>query len=153
MSIGNLISSLYALAIALTMLMIMVLVPVMLWTDMSVNMACENAARMAAITQNTTDIENEIQTDLQHSHLPTTMNGQTLFTLTDLQTPSPRLTGFYVDGTPSSTETSVTIQYNLPIPFDRALTLIGGPMIDITLPISRTATVYNEAQYTGVSPG
>lgn len=149
MSIGNLITALYSLLIACVMLMILVLAPLTIWADIALGSVVQNAARVAAVTQDQVQVQNEIALDLQNNNLPTTMNGHTLFALTNIGQPTSNATGFYLTGQPTSEETSVTIQYDLPMPFDKALTLIGGPALNFTIPITRTGTYYNEQQYTG----
>ena len=145
---GTLITTLVSIAVSFAMLVLVVLTPTLVWDQLALMTVAQNAARVAAITQNTQAVQAEIQTDLTAEHLPTTYNGQTLFTLTNLQvTTSP--TGYAVAGGPATTNTSVTITYDAPLPFDRALTLIGGSSLPPTVTMTQTASYYNETQYTG----
>lgn len=114
------------------------------------NSVSHNAARVAAITQDVQSVQAEITNDLTNEHLATTWNGQTLFTITNLQTPTPGSTGYAVQTGNTTPDATVTIQYNVPLPFDRAFSLFGGPVLPITIPVTKQATYYNETQYTGV---
>ena len=145
---SSLITALVSIAVSFAMLVLVVLTPTLVWDQFALMTVAQNAARVAAITQNTQAVQQEIQTDLTAEHLPTTYHGQTLFTLTNLQvTTSP--TGYSVAGGPSTTNTTVTIQYDAPLPFDRALTLFGGSALPATVTMTQTASYFNETQYTG----
>ncbi|MHB1629325.1 MAG: hypothetical protein ACYCVB_13285 [Bacilli bacterium] len=145
----ELITTLFSVAVSFAMVVLVLLAPTMVWAKMQVQMIAQNAARVAAITANPTDVQNQIAVDAQNAKLPMTWNGQTLFSITNLSTPTPGATGFTMAGGNTSPSTTVTIQYNAPLPFDRVLTLIGGPVLPITVPITESASYYNEVQYTG----
>jgi len=146
---SNLITTLFGVEVSFVMAMVVLLAPPITMAWITVHNIVHDAARVAAITQNVTDIQNQIQLDLQDGNLPTTWNGNTLFSVTELTSPTPGATGYIVQTGPTSQDATVTIQYNVPLPFDRALTLIGGPILSATFPITASASYYNETQYTG----
>ncbi|MHB1681242.1 MAG: hypothetical protein ACYCYO_00240 [Bacilli bacterium] len=147
---AGLLTTLFALAVSFMMLVIVTLAPTLLFAKVQLQAVAQNAARMAAITQSTSDVQVEIAQNLQDAHLPVTWQGNTLFVVQNMQTAAGS-TGYAVQTGPTTQETTVTIQYDAPLPFDRALTLVGGPVLNLTLPITETGTYFNETQYTGTS--
>lgn len=111
----------------------------------------QDAARVYAITGDIGATQSEINADLMAAHLPTTWDGQTLVSVTPTMVGSNQ-PGYELDSTPTSVNANVQIQYNAPIPFDRALTLFGGAALPVTVPMTASATQWNEVQYTGVGP-
>lgn len=145
----ELITTLFSLAVSFAMLVLVLLAPTMVWAKMQVSIIAQDAARVAAITDNPGDVQNQIAVDAKNARLPLTFGGQTLFTLTQNTSPVPGAPGFTMTGGDTAPSTSVTVQYLVPLPFDRVLTLFGGPTLPITVPISASASYVNETQYSG----
>ncbi|MCY0875652.1 MAG: hypothetical protein OWT28_05230 [Firmicutes bacterium] len=145
----ELITTLFSVAVSFCMLVLVLLAPTLVWAKMQVSIIAQDAAQVAAITDNARDVQRQITTDAQNAKLPLTFDGQTLFTLTEMSSSQPGATGFTMAGGADAPSTTVTIDYQAPLPFDRVLTLFGGPTLPVTIPISESATAYNETQYTG----
>lgn len=148
---SNLITTLFAICVSFAVTVILVLAPTLVWTKMTMDSIAADAARVYAITGSTSDAQHEIRADLSAMNLPTTWNGQTLITLRSVA-PGSLQTGVSATSTPASPNAKVSITYQAPIPFDRALTLFGGPALPATVSMTATATQWNEVQYTGVGP-
>lgn len=133
------------MAVSFSLLILTFLAPTLLFAKMQVATIAQNAARTAAITQSISAVQQEITQDLASANLPVTWDGQTLFTVQNVQSG----TGYNVQTGSQTPEATVSITYNVPLPFDRAFTLIGGQPLAATIPIQETATYYNETQYTG----
>lgn len=150
---SNLITTLFSICVGFAIAMIILLAPPMISMKIDLATVARNAAKTAAVSANTQDVENQINLDLQTEHLPTTwtVDNQTvsLFTVTQVSTPSAGQTGYSETNGPGIPTATVTVQYNAPLPFDRALTLFGGPVLPMTIPMTETASYYNEDQYTG----
>lgn len=131
--------------------MILFLAPPLVIMKLELGTVAHDAARVAAITGSVQEVQNQINVDLAAEHLPTTWNGQTLFNVTELQV-GQQAPGYIVTSTPTSPSATVEIQYNAPPPFDRALTLFGGPVFSATVPMTSQASYWNEVQYTGANP-
>jgi len=143
---ASLLTSILSVAVGALMLVLVVLVPTVVMTDIKLAAIAQNAARVAAITDSQTAVSNEIASAMQKSGLPTSWNGQTLYT-DQVQTGSE--TGFALAGGSTATNTTVTIYYNMPVLYDKAFTLVGGVQLAPTFPVSQASTYINETQYTG----
>ena len=143
-NMGRYFSMLVALMFGMMMILVIYGAPPMLWAKNSLQIVAQDAARIASISADPSQVQSEIQAEIQNQNLPTTWNGQTLFNYTVNGTP-----GYSYQLGPNVTTTTVTINYNVPVPFDKVLTGFGGPLLSITVPISITGTYYNETQYTG----
>lgn len=143
---GQLITALFGIATSFAMVVLVLLAPTLVWTKIALMTVAQNAARVAAITQSNSAIQNEIALTMQTENLTTQLNGQTLFSFSQ---PTANAPGWSVTGGASAPVTSVTIDYNAPLVFDRALTLLGGPVLPFTIPVSETGTYVNETQYSG----
>lgn len=148
---SNLITTFFMICVGFAVAMILFLAPPLVVMKLELATVAHNAARVAAITGNVQDVQNQITADLSAENLPTTWNGQTLFNVTELQV-GQNGPGYLVTSTPTSPSATVEIQYNAPLPFDRALTLFGGPVFSATVPMTSQASYWNEVQYTGANP-
>ncbi len=148
---SNLITTFFMICVGFAVSMLLFLAPPLVVMKLELTTVAHNAARVAAITGSVQDVQNQINLDLASEHLPTTWNGQTLFDVTEVQVGNDE-TGYALTSTPTSPSATVEIQYNAPLPFDRALTLFGGPVLSATIPMTSKASYWNEVQYTGVNP-
>lgn len=148
---SNLITTFLMICVGFAVAMMVILAPPVVIAKLDLATVAHNAARVASITGSVNDVENEINLDLQAEHLPTTWNGQNLFTVKLLQNGQSG-TGFRVTSQPTSPSATVEIDYNAPMPFNRALTLFGGPTLDFLIPMTAKASYWNEVQYTGANP-
>ncbi|KYP79896.1 hypothetical protein [Ferroacidibacillus organovorans] len=148
---SNLITTLFAICVSFAVAVILILAPPLVDTKIKMDAIAQDAARVYAITGDIGATQSEINADLMAAHLPTTWDGQTLVSVTPTTVGSSQ-PGYATDSSPTSTNAGVEIQYNAPIPFDRALTLFGGPALSATIPMTASATQWNEVQYTGVGP-
>lgn len=148
---SQLITTLFAICVSFAVAVILILAPPLVDTKIKMDAIAQDAARVYAITGDISATKSEINADLMAAHLPTTWNGQTLVSVTPTTVGSSQ-PGYALDSTPTSANANVLIQYNAPIPFDRALTLFGGSALPVTVPMTASATQWNEVQYTGVGP-
>ncbi|MHB1683268.1 MAG: hypothetical protein ACYCYO_10705 [Bacilli bacterium] len=148
---SNLITTLFAICVSFAVTVILILAPPLVSMKLQMDAIAQDAARVYAITGSTDAVQSEIDADLAADNLPTTWNGQTLVSVTAVSPASGEL-GYSATSTPTSSNANVSISYNAPVPFDRALTLFGGPPLGLTVPMTASATAWNEVQYTGVSP-
>lgn len=148
---SQLITTLFAICVSFAVLVILVLAPPLVGMKLQMDAIAQDAARVYAITGSAGAVQSEINADLAADHLPTTWNGQTLVSVTAVS-PAGGEPGYSATSTPTSPHANVSISYNAPVPFDRALTLFGGPTLGLTVPMTASATAWNEVQYTGVSP-
>lgn len=148
---SNLITTFFMICVGFAVATLIFLAPPLVITKIEMATIAHNAARVYAITGNTQDVQNQINSDLQAEGLPTTWNGQTLFTVTPLTTGQVG-PGYSVTSSPTSTTATVVLQYNAPLAFDRAFTLFGGPVLNATVPMQSKASYWNEVQYTGTTP-
>ena len=143
---GQLVTTLVQIGVSVALFVLILLAPTLVWAKMDVAAVAQAAARVAATTQDSAAVQNEIVTTLEAEHMPTTYNGQTLFTFTESAVGQ---TGYNVADAPASAVATVSITYQAPLPFDRVLTLLGGAALAATIPVTETASAYNESQYTG----
>ena len=148
---SNFITTLFSICVSFAVTVILVLAPSLVGMKMQMDGITADAARVYAITGSTRDAQNEISADLSAMNLPTTWNGQTLIMVNPVS-PGSGQTGVSATSTPTSANASLSVNYHAPIPFDRALTLFGGPALPATTPMTAVATQWNEVQYTGVGP-
>lgn len=148
---SNLITTLFAICVSFAVAVILVLAPPLVSTKLKMDAIAQDAARVYSITGNVGATQNEINADLAAEDLPTSWDGQTLVAITPIPAGTNQ-PGYEVNATPTSVNSDVAIQYNAPVPFDRALTLFGGPALPATIPMTASATQWNEVQYTGVGP-
>ena len=148
---SNLITTFFMICVGFAVAMILFLAPPLVVMKLELGAVAHDAARVASITGSVQDVQNQIDVDLAAEHLPTTWNGQTLFNVTELQVGRSE-PGYMVTSTPTSPSATVEIQYNAPLPFDKALTLFGGPVLSATVPMTTQASYWNEVQYTGANP-
>ncbi|QSO52823.1 hypothetical protein JZ785_02515 [Alicyclobacillus curvatus] len=149
---SNLITTLFAICVSFAVAVIVMLAPPLVSTKLKMDTVAQDAARVYAITGSVNAVQNEVTADLAAEHVPTSWNGQTLISVSVIPDGSQQA-GVVMDATPSSENSDVVIQYNAPVPFDRALTLFGGPVLPATIPMSASASLWNEVQYTGVGSG
>lgn len=148
---SNLITTLFGICVSFAVTAILLLAPSLVGMKLQMNAIAEDAARVYAVTGDPVAVQNEMNADLATENIPTTWDGQTLVSVTEpADTTEP---GVSETSTPTSESANVFIQYNAPVPFDRALTLFGGPALDETVPMTATASAYNEVQYTGSNSG
>lgn len=145
---SNLITTLFAICVSFAVAVILILAPPLVSTKLKMDMIAQDAARVYSITGNVGATQNEINADLAAEGLPTSWNGQTLVSVTLIPSGSNQV-GYEVNANPSSENADLVIHYNAPVPFDRALTLFGGPALGATIPMTASATEWNEVQYTG----
>jgi len=148
---SNLITTFFMISVGFAVAMLIFLAPPLVITKIDMSTIAHNAARVYAITGNVQDVQYQINSDLQNENLPTTWNGQTLFSVTALSNGQSG-SGYSVTSSPSSTTATVVVQYNAPLAFDRALTLFGGPAFNATVPMQAKGSYWNEVQYTGTTP-
>lgn len=143
------VTTLFNVAVGFVMMVLVLLAPSPIGAVLQLQNVAQTAARVAAITQNEGEVQSAIADAMQADNLPTEVNGQTLFAFTDNASVQSGQTGFAAQNGPNAVVTTVTIQYNVPLYFDRALTVIGGPVLSFTLPVSVSQSYWNETQYTG----
>ncbi|EJY54758.1 hypothetical protein URH17368_2600 [Alicyclobacillus hesperidum URH17-3-68] len=148
---SNLITTLFAICVSFAVAVLVILAPPLVDTKLKMDAVAQDAARVYAITGDATAAQNEMNADLAAEHLPTSWNGQPLVSVTPA-VPGSNQPGVAVNASPTSPNSSVSIQYNAPVAFERALTLFGGPALPATVPMTASATEWNEVQYTGVGP-
>jgi hypothetical protein len=149
---SNLITTLFAICVSFAVAVIVVLAPSLVSTKLKMDAVAQDATRVYAITGSISAVQNEVNADLAAEHVPTSWNGKTLVSVSVISDGSQQA-GLAVNATPTSENADVVIQYNAPVPFDRALTLFGGPVLQATLPMTASASLWNEVQYTGVGSG
>lgn len=131
------------------MMVLVLLAPSPIGAMLQLQNVAQAAARVASLTQNESDVQTAIAQAMQADNLPTEVNGQTLFTFTANTAVQSGQTGYTMQNGMNAAISTVTIQYNVPLYFDRALTVIGGPVLSFTLPVSVSQSDWNETQYTG----
>ena len=149
---SNLITTLFAICVSFAVAVTVMLAPPLVSTKLKMDAVAQDAARVYAITGSTSAVQNEVNSDLAAEHVPTSWNGQTLVSVSVTPDGSQQV-GVAINATPTSSNSDVVIQYNAPVPFDRALTLFGGPVLQATIPMTASASLWNEVQYTGVGSG
>jgi len=138
---------LIALLATFAMTLLIAMVPWFVVTEWTMDNAAQDAARALSQTGSQTDMIAELQADLTAENLPTTLDGHNLFTV---QAASGQSVGYQDNqADPAAEQSQVTLHYNAPLPFARVLTLLGGPALPWTVPMTITASQYNETQYTG----
>lgn len=148
---SNLITTLFAICVSFAVAIILILSPPLVGMKLKMDAVAQDAARVYAITGDVGATQNEMNTDLAAMHLLTTWDGQSLVSVTPTPVGSGQ-PGYVVNATPTSANANVVIQYSAPVPFDRALTLFGGAALPATVPMTASATQWNEVEYTGVGP-
>ena len=149
---SNLITTLFGICVSFAVTVILLLAPSLVSLKLQMNAIAQDAARVYAITGDPGAVQNEINADLTSDNIPTIWDGQTLVSGTSVPVEGSE-PGVTTKSTPTSENARVSIRYYAPIPFDRALTLFGGPVLAKTVPITASASGWNEVQYTGVGPG
>lgn len=145
---SNLITTLFGICVSFAVAVIVILAPPLVSTKLKMDAIAQDAARVYSITGDLGATQNEINADLAAEHLPTRWDGHALVSVTLTPAGSQQL-GYQANAAPTSENSEITIRYNAPLPFDRALALFGGPTLQATLPITASATEWNEVQYTG----
>ncbi|WDL96497.1 hypothetical protein [Alicyclobacillus sp. ALC3] len=149
---SNLITTLFAICVSFAVAVMVMLAPPLVSTKLKMDAIAQDVARVYAITGSINAVQNEVNADLAAEHVPTSWNGQTLVSVSVTPDGSQQV-GVAINATPTSSNSDVVIQYNAPVPFDRALTLFGGPVLQATIPMTASASLWNEVQYTGVGSG
>lgn len=142
--VGGMYITLVSVAALLVMFGALIIVPAIMHVQQVVITAAQNGARVASLTENTDQVQQAVGETLQASQLPTTYNGQTLFTVSATN----------VQNGPSAPVATVTVSYHAPILFPNIMAGLGHPnSLPLSIPLKITESYVNETYWSGAGGG